>query len=92
MIEAVRQIAAYAPPAVSNIQLAQLTALLASYRAANTDLAAKTAALTSAQRARSEAYDGDEGLREKMKAIKESAKALYGSNSSEYLSIKGIRV
>ena len=92
VIKAVKLVPGYAPPATSNIQTAQLETLQGTSRGANTDLATKDAILSRAQSLRLAAYDGETGLREKMKAIKEATKSQYGQNSDEYLSVKGIRV
>ena len=44
------------------------------------------------QKARLEAYDGEAGLRAKMKAIKEAVRSRYGSSSAEFQQVKGIKV
>ncbi len=37
-------------------------------------------------------YDKEGGLREKMKAIKKAVRAQYGSRSSEYTTVRSIRL
>lgn len=92
LIEAVKLVPGYNPKSESNIQIAQLTALLADYRQANKDVAKMDAALDSAQRARKDIYDGPVSLRTKMKAIKKGAGAQYGRDSSQFASVKGIKL
>jgi hypothetical protein len=93
LIEAVKLVPGYAPKAETNIQIAQLTALSASYRDANKSVATNNAALDAAQRSRKAGFDDEKaGLRQKMKDIKKAAGAQYGRDSSEFASVKGIAV
>jgi hypothetical protein len=90
LIEAVKLVPNYKPGPGSNIEVAQLTTLLADYRQSNKDAAVTDAALDSAQRARKTIYDGTDGLRSKMKAIKKAVGAQYGRKSPEYAAVAGI--
>jgi len=93
LIEAVKLVPGYAPAAETNIQIAQLTALSASYRTANKAVATKGAELDAAQRSRKASFDDAKaGLRQKMKDIKKAAGAQYGRDSAEFTSVKGIAV
>jgi hypothetical protein len=90
LIEAVKLVPGYSPKAESNIQNAQLVALLADYRLSNKDAAVTDAALDSGQRARKAIYDGTDGLRSKMKAIKKAVGAQYSRKSPEYAAVASI--
>jgi len=90
VIEAVKLVPGYKPKPESNIQIAQLTALLADYRQSNKDAATTDAALDSSQRSRKEGYDGAAGLRAKMKAIKKAVGAQYDRKRPEYASVASI--
>ncbi len=90
LIEAVKLVPNYKPGVASNIEVAQLTALLTAYRQANKDVATAGAALDSGQRSRKTSYDGLDSLRTRMKAIKKAVGAQYGRDSAEYASVKGI--
>ncbi len=92
VIEAVKKVPGYAPTADSNIQIAQIESLLNGFGSANRDVGVSDVALTNKQVARLKLYDGPDGLREKMLAIKEAAKGQYGGQSAQYLSVKSIRV
>lgn len=91
LIEAVKKITGYSAPVGSGLQITELTAQHAAFMQLNKDEAAAGAALTEAQRMRKEYYDGEGGLREKMLAIKKATLAQYGSGSTQYASIKGIK-
>lgn len=91
LIAAVGQITGYAPPA-AEITTAALQTLFTDYDAKNSELAGLAQQVSNKQRERLDAYDGDAGLREKMKAIKQGVQAQYGNASPKYDQIKGIRV
>jgi len=90
LIEAVKLVPGYGPPPESNIQVAQLTTLLTDYRTANKKVAELGAPLSNLRRERLALYDGDPGLRTKMKAIKKSTSGQYGRASTHYAEVKGI--
>jgi hypothetical protein len=93
LIEAVKLVPGYAPKEETNIQIAQLTELAASYRTANKAVATNNAALDAAQRSRKAGFDDAKaGLRQKMKDIKKATGAQYSRKSPEYASVKGIAV
>jgi len=91
LVTAVTGLTGYTPvPEENPITLANLNATLATYRAKNVDLGPLEIAWRDAARDRLELFDGKEGLREKMKAVKNATKAQYGQNSPEYAAVKGI--
>jgi hypothetical protein len=84
------KIVGYTAPAGSGLLKADLDALDASYAALNNSIAAAEADLTEAQRIRKDYYDGENGLKEKMKCIKMAVRSQYGINSTQYAAVKGI--
>ncbi|MEK6261234.1 MAG: hypothetical protein AABP62_21750 [Planctomycetota bacterium] len=89
LIPALEAIAGYAPPAIE-LTLVHLEGLASSLHTQNLNVANLERQTAAQQAERSETYNGDAGLREKMKAIKAAARAQYGSSSSEYESVKSI--
>jgi hypothetical protein len=90
LVEAVKLVPGYKPSPGSNIEAGQLNTLLSDYRQANKDVATTGAALDAAQRSRKTSYDGADGLRPKMKAIKKAAGGQYGRQSAEFAAVKSI--
>ena len=79
----------YTPPA-ADLTVANLTTLANDFAAKNLAMSSLGNQLGMKQKARSDAYDGDTGLRARMKAIKEAVRSQYGSSSPEYEQVKGI--
>lgn len=79
-------------PGNNELKLLQLQTLATNFKLKNKDLGGLDKNITLLTNQRSDLYDGEDGLREKMKAIKEAVSSQYKPSSSEYKSIKGIRV
>ena len=89
LIPALQAIVGYVPPA-TELTIAQLQALATSLHTQNLNVANLERQTAAKQAERFENYNGGEGLKEKMKAIKAATRAQYGSSSDEYLSVKSI--
>lgn len=89
------KIADYASP-VADITAAAITQLGADYAALNKEMGGLEHEVTVARKVRYKLYEEESGektgLRERMKAIKKAVRAQYGTRSSEYMAVKGIRV
>lgn len=90
LVKAVAKIAGYSAPAGTGMTLAQLSASEAAYIQLNSDVQDAESTLETAQTARSNYYDGEGGLKEKMKAIKKAVSGQYGRGSDEAKSVGGI--
>lgn len=86
----VQKITGYTAPAASGLTVAELQAQDAAFVTLNDDTSEAEATLGEKQRERSSFYDGEGGLREKMKAIKAAVRAQYGNGSPEHVAVKGI--
>lgn len=75
-----------------DLQIANLEILQTQLDQKNKVMATMASQVTLKTKERKELYDGENGLREKMIAIKKAVKSQYGANSPEYLSVIGIRV
>jgi hypothetical protein len=75
-----------------NLSSTGLSALVTQLDGPNQLVAGKEQALAPARVPRTAAYDGENGLKEKMLAIKEVTRSQYGTKSPQFLQIKGIRV
>ena len=89
LVAALGSVPGYAPT-TADLTIANLTARAAAYSAKNATMSTLGQTVGLKQRDRSAGYDGDGGLREKMKAIKQAVRAQYGSSSAEYAQVKGI--
>ena len=76
----------------SGLTIAELTAQDTAYAALHTAATTAEAELDEAQRQRGEYYDGENGLHDKMVAIKKAVRSQYGAGSTEYAAVKGIKV
>ena len=92
LIEAVKLVPGYAPAATSGLSVADLETQSSAYRHSNDTVSETGAALAAAQQVRLDLFDGDDGLREKMKAIKKGVRGQYKSTSPEYAAVKAIRL
>lgn len=79
-------------PTNADLKLLAMTALQTSFETKNKDMNELHGELSLLIRERKNIYDGENGLRERMKAIKAAVRAQYGSKSEEYDAVKGIRV
>lgn len=91
LIAALGSVPGYAPPA-AELALAALASLANDFAAKNLAMSTLGNVLGMKQKSRLDLYDGPGGLREKMKAIKSSVRAQYGTSSAEYEQVKGIGV
>lgn len=89
---ALKKISGYDTNAPVEITIASLEAASAQLQAYNSLIASNVQALSAARASRTAFYDGTAGLATKLKAIKESVKSQYGTNSSQYTQIKPIRI
>ena len=92
LVAALGKMADYDTGCPSDISVAGLAAQSLQLDGLNQLVAGREQALAAARAPRKNAYDGEGGLKEKMLAIKEGVKSQYGSQSPEFLQIKGIRV
>ncbi len=90
LVKAVEKITGYASAPGSGLSLVDLNAKLAAYVALNSSVQAAEVTLDSAQTTRLGFYNGEGGLKEKMKSIKKATAGQYGRASTQYLSIKSI--
>jgi len=79
-------------PTNADLKLLAMTTLQTSFETKNKDMNELHGELSLLIRERKNIYDGENGLRERMKAIKAAVRAQYGSKSEEYDAVKGIRV
>jgi hypothetical protein len=92
LIAALGTVPGYDASAPADISTAGLQALSTQLDGLNKLVAGREQALASVRSPRKEGYDGENGLSEKMKAIKEATKSQYGGQSTQFLQVKGIRV
>ncbi len=90
LIAAVKKVPGYSAPAGSGLTVVELEARAAAFGVLNQALTDAEAELGEQQRMRGEYYDGENGLRDKMTAIKKAVRSQYGTSSPEYLAVKGI--
>lgn len=91
LIAVLGTISGYSPPA-TEITVASLATLSGNYSSKNAAMATLLSQTGLAQRDRGAAYDGDDGLRAKMKAIKNAVRSQYGADSAEYDAVKGMKL
>ena len=92
LVAALKKVSDYDTGAPADISTAGIAALSTQLDGLNQLIAGKEQTLAAARATRKVGYDGANGLKEKMLAIKEATKAQYGGGSAEYLQVKGIRV
>ena len=90
LIAQVGKITGYTAPANSGLTKAELEAQDAAFTTLNDEVSTAEADLAEAQRIRKDFYDGENGLKEKMKCIKKAVRSQYGINSTQYAAVKGI--
>ena len=90
LIAQVKKITGYTATAGSGLVITELTAQDTAYTLLNDSVSEAEATLGEAQRIRKDYYDGENGLKEKMKAIKKAVRSQYGSASTQYAAVKGI--
>lgn len=90
LIKAVAKITGYAAAVGSGLQITELTAQETAYNALNSAVLDAEATLDEAQTTRTNFYDGEGGLKEKMKAIKKAVAGQYGRGSDQAAAVKGI--
>ena len=90
LVKAVGKIVGYSAPNGTGMKLAELQVSEDAYLQLNSDVQDAESTLETAQTARSNYYDGEGGLKEKMKAIKKAVSGQYGRGSDEATSVAGI--
>lgn len=92
LVKAVAKITGYTATAGSGLVLTELSAQDTAYIALNSAVQDAEATLGEAQTTRLGFYDGEGGLKVKMKAIKKAVAGQYGRASSQAAAVKGIAV
>ena len=90
MIKAVAKITGYTATVGSGLVLTELTAQETAYNALNSAVLDAESTLDEAQTTRTNFFDGEGGLKEKMKSIKKAVSGQYGRGSDQAASVKGI--
>ena len=90
LIKAIEKITSYTILPGSGLAVVDLNVALATFTALNSSVQGAEATLDVAQTNRSAFYDGEGGLKEKMKAIKKATSGQYGRGSAQFASISGI--
>jgi hypothetical protein len=80
----------YAATVGSGLMITELTAQDAAFTLLNDNVSEAEETLAEAQRIRKDFYDGENGLKEKMKSIKKAVRSQYGSASTQYAAVVGI--
>lgn len=90
LLKAVAKITGYSATVGSGLVLTELTAQETAYNALNSAVLDAEATLDEAQTTRTNFFDGEGGLKEKMKAIKKAVSGQYGRGSDQAASVNGI--
>jgi hypothetical protein len=90
LVKAVGKIVGYSAPTGTGMKLTELTASETAYIQLNSNVQDAESALETAQTTRSNSYDGEGGLKEKMKAIKKAVSGQYGRGSDQAKSVSSI--
>ena len=88
---ALAQIPAYTVPA-DDLTVGAIETLAASYETLNREMSTLDQEISRQRTQRRALYDGETGLKETMKSIKNAVKAQYGTKSAEYLEVRAVRV
>lgn len=92
LISLVTNIGAPYTPASPDLTVVNLTALHGNLVSQNEQMGELLGVIAVSVKERKDLYNGDNGLRDKMKAIKNAVKSQYKADSPQYLSVKGIKV
>lgn len=90
ILEVVKTINGYSPPNAL-ISLDSFTAFLNQLEAVNNEVYTRVAISNIAVNKRKELYNGEVGLRHRVKIVKELVRSIYGRNSNEYNMISAIK-
>jgi hypothetical protein len=90
LIAQVAKITGYTAPANSGLTKAELDTQDGTFTNLNDEVSTAESNLSEAQRIRKDYYDGENGLKEKMKCIKKAVRSQYGASSTQYAAVKGI--
>lgn len=90
LLAQLKKITGYTATAGSGLTVAELTAQDGAFTTLNDDVSEAEAVLAEAQRVRKDFYDGENGLKEKMKCIKKAVRSQYGIASPQYAAVRGI--
>ena len=88
---ALAQIPAYTVPA-EDLTVGAIETLATTYETLNREMATLDQDVARQRTARKALYDGETGLKETMKSIKNAVKAQYGTASAQYLEVRAVRV
>jgi len=75
-----------------DLSVSAIDALATTYDSLNREMAALEVDLDRKRTARKALYDGETGLKETMKSIKDAVKAQYGTKSAQYLEARSVRL
>ena len=92
LIAAVQKVTGYSAGATSGLTVAALTAQATAFGDLNQAVTNADADLAEKQRVRLDYYNGENGLRAKMKSIKLAVRSQYGSRSAQFAAVKGIKL
>lgn len=92
LIAALGKVTGYSATENSGLAIAALTTRRTAFAALNQASTDAESVLSDRQRIRLNYYEGETGLRVKMKAIKAAVRAQYGGRSNEYAAVKGIKL
>ena len=90
LITRLTKIAGYVAMTGSGLTIAELSAQKAAFSALNDTISTAETDLSEARRIRKEFYDGDAGLRVKMKCTKHAVRSQYGAASPQFAAIRTI--
>lgn len=91
LVGVITEIVGYDPPNPI-LKLAEMTNLDTTFKAKNKEMGDLLSELELAIKERYNMYNGENSLKEKMKAIKAATRSQYGADSVQYETIKGIKV
>lgn len=92
LIAQIKKVTGYSAPVGSALTVAAIEAQDAAFTLLNDNVSTAEANLDEAQRIRKDFYDGENGLKEKMKCIKKAARAQYGAKSTQYAAVNAVRI
>lgn len=90
LVKAIGKITGYTATVGSGLQITELTAQETAYNGLNSAVLDAESTLDEAQTTRTNFFDGEGGLKEKMKAIKKAVSGQYGRGSDQAAAVKGI--
>ena len=92
LIAQIKKVTGYTAAANSELRIVDIEAQDAAFTTLNDDVSTAEANLDEAQRIRKDYYDGENGLREKMKCIKKAVRSQYGAKSTQYAAVNAVKI